>query len=188
MIVKNSRAGRWAVALAALLAMVFGAGQAVAEPGPSAAGTPVAAHVVKNSKLGQEALHSAAAAGLAACSYSFGSGGPKTAVYACDTDIWVFTWPKTGTVEVSLLGSDGKVWDSWQLANGTFSAWTSMGGHDLVYGMVWGYASGPSGNNLVTMAVLGSDDNAWCRTHTTGWGGWYICNNTPFIESGYSLT
>lgn len=115
-------------------------------------------------------------------------GGPKKAVYACGTDIWVFTWPKTGTQEVSLLGSDGQVWDSWQLANGTYSAWTSMGGHDLAYGMVWGYASGPSGDNLVTMAVLGSDDNAWCRTHTSGWGGWYICNNTPFVESGYSLT
>ncbi|MFC4036317.1 hypothetical protein ACFO3J_33465 [Streptomyces polygonati] len=158
--------------LAAALGLAFvGAASATAAAAPQTAA--------------RHADTSATAASLSVCTKHF-TDGPADAVYACGTQVWIFQWPN-GHYEVSLVGTDGAAWDSWQLSDGTYSAWTSMGGHDLIWGMELGYADGSSGSNLVTMRAVGSDDHYWCRTYVSGWGNWYDCNNTTFRTSGRAL-
>lgn len=180
MSLKTYRTSRLVIAGAALLSLFFGTGQAVAA-GPSDGKAPTVAEVFKASgaTVGEQAAKPASAAGLDGCPYPFDSNGPAPAYYACHSVIWTYTWPN-GHKEYSLLGTDGAVWDSWQLSDGTYSAWTSMGGHDLVFGVEWFYANGSSGTDLVTMGALGSDGNAWCRTYVGGWGNWYNCTNTTY--------
>ncbi|MGC0416629.1 hypothetical protein ABIA38_002137 [Embleya sp. AB8] len=88
----------------------------------------------------------------------------------CGTKVIPVPW-SDGRWEWFLVGSDGRVWHSWQSAPGAgYSTWETLGGSHDVIGGVW--------NNQGVISVLGSDGRHWCDRwvpSTPGWSDWYAC-------------
>lgn len=93
---------------------------------------------------------------------------PGYAAFPCWTFYQEALW-NDGRYEYSGIGTDNAVWDNWQVsAGGSWYGWTSLGGHDLQYGVWW--------NTHPTLVTYGSDLKEYCKSYNGGWGGWFTCN------------
>ncbi len=107
---------------------------------------------------------------VSGCTVTF-NNGPTPALFLCGTHFTVAQW-NDGRLEVSGLGTDHAVWNSWQTSPGRYAPWApwgSLGGHDLKWGVKWDFTP--------VLSTIGGDNRQWCRVYNNGWGGWVDCSD-----------
>ncbi|MDY0812550.1 hypothetical protein [Kitasatospora purpeofusca] len=107
---------------------------------------------------------------VSGCTVSFPNGATP-ALFLCGTHFTMAQW-NDGRLEISGLGTDHAVWNSWQTTpgpNGPWAPWGSLGGHDLKWGVTWDFTP--------VLSTIGGDNRQWCRVYNNGWGGWVDCSD-----------
>ncbi|MFD1146463.1 hypothetical protein [Saccharothrix hoggarensis] len=94
----------------------------------------------------------------------------RAANWICEYGVTYAVWP-SGRGHNFLIGTNYAVYNQIQYDNGTWSAWASLGG--TARSGVYAVTTASS----ITVEVIGTDGNWWCRTLPYGgsWGAWRRC-------------